>query len=189
MISCSVGCFGIDAALALMACWLSASSSSSCSFYGGFFSKLIGPVHCCECCGSVVHSSSMRRDLLPSKGLMIVILDGSRLSTSGPSESSQMFLGPHGLSSKDVLLLYNSLMSCLLDLVVVCVGQILECLLMASVVVCHNVGGFEVDAPSFFSVTVFAFCSCIICLGVVALGMLPLDADAFGLNHVSLIRL
>ena len=33
-----------------------------------------------------------------------------------------MSLVPHGLSSKDVLLLSNSLMSCLLDLVVVCVG-------------------------------------------------------------------
>ena len=50
-----------------------------------------------------------------------------------------MSLVPHGLSSKDVLLLSNSLMSCLLDLVVVCVGQILERRLMASVVVCHNV--------------------------------------------------
>jgi hypothetical protein len=50
-----------------------------------------------------------------------------------------MFLGPHGLSFKDVLLLSNSLMSCLLDLVVTCVGQILECRLMAYVVVCHNV--------------------------------------------------
>ena len=41
-----------------------------------------------------------------------------------------------GFSSKDVLLEFNSLMSCLLDLVVVCDGQSLECLLMASVVAC-----------------------------------------------------
>ena len=88
MISCSVGCFGIDVALALMACWLSSSSSSSCSLYDGFSSKFVDPVHCCECCGcgSVVHSSSMRLGRLPSKGLMIVILDGSKLSISGPSD-------------------------------------------------------------------------------------------------------
>ena len=50
------------------------------------------------------------------------------------------------------------------------------------------VAGLIVDA-SFFSISVFPFwCSCMICLGVVALGKLPLDARAFGLNHVSPIH-
>ena len=51
-------------------------------------------------------------------------------------DNSKMPLGPRGLSSKDVLLESNSLMSCLLGLVVVCDGQSLGCLLMASVVAC-----------------------------------------------------
>ena len=88
--SCCDGCFGIVNAFALVACVVSSSSDSRCSLNAAFSSKLVDPVHAVTCrgCGSIVHLSSMCRGLLPSSGLMMVILVGIRFSGGPPSDAS-----------------------------------------------------------------------------------------------------
>ena len=87
-LSCCVGCAGAVSPLAGFAsCGSSSSTSCTSSLYEVLSSKFVEPVHGTfkVACRLVVQSSSIPYHLAPDVGLMIVVLSGISLVTSGLS--------------------------------------------------------------------------------------------------------
>ena len=87
-LSCCVGCAGAVSPLAGFAsCGSSSSTSCISSLYEVLSSKFVEPVHGTfkVACRLVVQSSSILYHLAPDVGLMIVVLSGISLVTSGLS--------------------------------------------------------------------------------------------------------